>query len=334
MFDKKLAIVGATGAVGRVFLELLEEKYPGQKNLFLLASAKSAGSTIKCGEQNYVVEDLDEFDFAKAEIAFFSAGGEIAEKYAPLAVSRGCTVIDNSSKFRSDDDKPLIVPEVNAHILKEIKFPIIIANPNCSTAQLLVALKPVHDLFTIQRVDVSTYQSVSGSGKSGIDELTNQTKDFLSGKEVSINLYGSQIAFNVIPAGNILDNDYTDEEMKMSLETNKILDKEIELTATCIRVPVFYGHSEAVHIETKKPIDLDLLIETMDKQPGLDVYSSDDINAPNALNHAEGKNPVSVGRIRMDLWKKNRVNFWVVADNLRKGAALNSLQILDEIIQL
>lgn len=334
MFKKRLAIVGATGAVGRVFLELLEEKYPGPKDLFLLASKRSAGKKIKCGFQDFVIEDLDNFDFSQADIAFFSAGSEIAEKYAPLAVSKGCSVIDNSSRFRGDDDKALIVPEVNAHVLKDIEFPAIIANPNCSTAQLLVALKPVHDLFIIKRVDVATYQSVSGSGKIGIDELTMQTKDFLDKNKVSVNVYDAQIAFNVIPAGDRLDNNYTNEEMKMTWETNKILDQDIQLTATCTRVPVYFGHSEAVHIETKKVIDLDKLINAMKLQSGLDVYPSDDLSAPNAVDQAEGKNPVSIGRIRKDLWSDYRINFWVVADNLRKGAALNSLQILDELINI
>ena len=332
MFNKKLAIVGASGAVGRVFIELLDEIYPGTKDLFLVASKRSAGRSMFCGKQEFIIQDIEEFDFSQVEIAFFSAGAETAEKYAPIAVSKGCTVIDNSSQFRTDLDKPLIVPEVNSKDLRNFKLPGIIANPNCSTAQLVVALKPIHDLFKIERVDVASYQSVSGTGKEGIDELLEQTESFLNKKEIKPRVYGAQIAFNVIPAVDILENNYTNEEMKMSFETNKILDKDIKLSATCSRVPVLFGHSLAVHVETKKEIDLNLLIGEIKKQKGLDIFDSQDFTSPNAVDHAEGKNPVSVGRLRLDLWKNNRINFWVVADNLRKGAALNSLQILDELL--
>ncbi len=332
MFNKKLAIVGASGAVGRVFLEILDEMYPGNKNLFLVASQRSAGNSISCGDQEFIIEDIENFDFSKVDIAFFSAGAETAKKYAPIAISQGCTVIDNSSQFRTDIDKYLIVPEVNAIDLENFKSPGIISNPNCSTAQLVVALKPIHDLFQIERVDVASYQSVSGTGKEGIDELIEQTKNFLDNKEISPKVYGAQIAFNVIPAGDILENSYTNEEMKMSFETNKILSKDIKLTASCVRVPVLYGHSLAVHVETKKEIELDLLISQIKNQKGLNYFDPKDFISPNVVDHAEGKNPVSVGRLRLDLWNNNRVNFWVVADNLRKGAALNSLQILDELL--
>ena len=332
MFNKKLAIVGASGAVGRVFLELLDEMYPGNKNLFLIASRRSAGNSISCGKQEFIIQDIENFDFSKVDIAFFSAGAETAKKYAPIAVSQGCTVIDNSSQFRTDVEKLLIVPEVNSQDLKNFKSPGIISNPNCSTAQLVVALKPIDDLFQIERVDVASYQSVSGTGKEGIDELIEQTKNFLDNKEISPKVYGAQIAFNVIPAGDILENNYTNEEMKMSFETNKILSKDIKLSASCVRVPVLYGHSLAVHVETKKEIELDLLVSQIKNQKGLDYFDPKDFISPNVVDHAEGKNPVSVGRLRLDLWNSNRVNFWVVADNLRKGAALNSLQILDELL--
>ena len=332
MFNKKLAIVGASGAVGRVFLELLDEMYPGNKNLFLVASKRSAGNSINCGKQEFIIEDIENFDFSKVDIAFFSAGEETAKKYAPIAVSQGCTVIDNSSQFRTDVEKLLIVPEVNAQDLKYFKSPGIISNPNCSTAQLVVALKPIDELFQIERVDVASYQSVSGTGKEGIDELIEQTKNFLDNKQISPQVYGAQIAFNVIPAGDILENNYTNEEMKMSFETNKILSKDIKLSASCVRVPVLYGHSLAVHVETKKEIELDLLVSQIKNQKGLDYFDPKDFISPNVVEHAEGKNPVSVGRLRLDLWNSNRVNFWVVADNLRKGAALNSLQILDELL--
>ena len=332
MLNKKLAIVGASGAVGRVFLELLDEMYPGDKDLFLVASSRSAGNSISCGKQEFIIEDIENFDFSKVDIAFFSAGAETAKKYAPIAVSQGCTVIDNSSQFRTDDEKLLIVPEVNAQDLKNFKYPGIISNPNCSTAQLVVALKPINDLFQIERVDVASYQSVSGTGKEGIDELIEQTKNYLDNKDISPKVYGAQIAFNIIPAGDILENNYTNEEIKMSFETNKILSKDIKLSASCARVPVFYGHSLAVHVETKKEIELDLLISQIKNQKGLDYFDPKDFISPNVVDHAEGKNPVSVGRLRLDLWNSNRVNFWVVADNLRKGAALNSLQILDELL--
>ena len=332
MFNKKLAIVGASGAVGRVFLELLDEMYPGNKNLFLVASKRSAGNSINCGKQEFIIEDIENFDFSKVDIAFFSAGAETAKKYAPIAVSQGCTVIDNSSQFRTDVEKLLIVPEVNSQDLKNFKSPGIISNPNCSTAQLVVALKPIDELFQIERVDVASYQSVSGTGKEGIDELIEQTKNFLDNKKISRKVYGAQIAFNVIPAGDILENNYTNEEIKMSFETNKILSKDIKLSASCVRVPVLYGHSLAVHVETKKEIELDLLVSQIKNQKGLDYFDPKDFISPNVVDHAEGKNPVSVGRLRLDLWNSNRVNFWVVADNLRKGAALNSLQILDELL--
>tara|TARA_B100001063_G_scaffold206837_1_gene202410 strand:- start:166 stop:1164 length:999 start_codon:yes stop_codon:yes gene_type:complete len=332
MFNKKLAIVGASGAVGRVFLELLDEKYPGKKDLYLVASKRSAGNIMSCGDEEFVIQDIENFNFSNIDIAFFSAGAKIAEKYAPLAVSLGCTVIDNSSYFRTHEDKLLIVPEVNSKDLCNFESPGIISNPNCSTAQLVVALKPIHDLFLIKRVDVASYQSVSGTGKEGIDELIEQTKKLLNDEEIHPKVYGAQIAFNVIPAGDILENNYTNEEIKMSFETNKILDKDIKLSATCSRVPVLYGHSLAVHVETEKEINLDLLIQKIKDQKGLDFFDSQDFISPNAVNHAEGKNPVSIGRVRLDLWDKNRVNFWVVADNLRKGAALNSLQILDELL--
>ena len=327
-----IAIIGATGAVGHKLLStIFERDFPVNK-IYLVASKKSIGKIIKYKNKEFVVESIESFDFSKVEIAFFSAGAETAEKYAPIAVSKGCTVIDNSSQFRTDLDKPLIVPEVNSKDLKNFKLPGIIANPNCSTAQLVVALKPIHDLFKIERVDVASYQSVSGTGKEGIDELLEQTESFLNKKEIKPRVYGAQIAFNVIPAGDILENNYTNEEMKMSFETNKILDKDIKLSATCSRVPVLFGHSLAVHVETKKEIDLNLLRDEIKKQKGLDIFESQDFTSPNAVDHAEGKNPVSVGRLRLDLWKNNRINFWVVADNLRKGAALNSLQILDELL--
>ena len=314
--NKRIAVVGATGAVGRVFLELLENNFSGKKDLHLLASKKSEGKLISCGDQQFEVKDLSTFDFSLVDIAFFSAGAEISGEFAPKAVSQGCTVIDNSSKFRREEDIPLII-----------------SNPNCSTAQLLVALKPIHDLFEITRVDVVTFQAVSGSGQNAIDELINQTKQSLNNESTKNEVYGAQIAFNVIPAGNLEENDYTDEEMKISHETKKILDEKINISATTVRVPVVYGHSIAAHVKTNKRINLPNLHRAFETQTGLEKYSEKDFLSPNPLEHAEGKDPVSVGRIRADLWEDDRVNIWIVADNLRKGAALNSLQIMERIME-
>ena len=330
--NKRIAVVGATGAVGRVFLELLEENFSGKKDLHLLASKKSEGKLISCGDQQFQVKDLSTFDFSSVDIAFFSAGADISGEFAPKALSQGCTVIDNSSKFRREENIPLIIPEVNGDILEKINDPIIISNPNCSTAQLLVALKPIHDLFEITRVDVVTFQAVSGSGQNAIDELINQTERSLNNESTTKEVYGAQIAFNVIPAGNLEENDYTDEEMKISYETKKILDEKINISATSVRVPVIYGHSIAAHIKTNKKIDLPNLHSAFEAQTGLDKYSEKDFLSPNPLEHAEGRDPVSVGRIRADLWEDDRVNIWIVADNLRKGAALNSLQIMERIM--
>ena len=331
--NKKIAVVGATGAVGRVFLELLEENFSGKKDLYLLASKKSEGKLISCGDQQFEVQNLSTFDFSSTDIAFFSAGAEISGEFAPKALSQGCTVIDNSSKFRRQEDIPLIIPEVNGNILKQINYPIIISNPNCSTAQLLVALKPIHDLFEITRVDAVTFQAVSGSGQNAIDELLDQTKKSLNNEKTESEVYGAQIAFNVIPAGNLEENNYTDEEMKISYETKKILDEKINISATSVRVPVIHGHSIAAHVKTNKKIDLTNLNRAFETQTGLDKYSEKDFLSPNPLEHAEGKDPVSVGRIRADLWEDDRVNLWIVADNLRKGAALNSLQIMQKILE-
>ena len=329
---KKIAVVGATGAVGRVFLDLLDEFFPGEKELYLLASERSQGVELACGSQVFRVSDLSKFDFSEVDLAFFSAGASIAENFAPKAVEQGCSVIDNSSRFRKDKNVPLVIPEVNGSVLDEVSVPMIISNPNCSTAQLLVALKPVHDLFKIKRVDAVTFQAVSGSGQIAIDELLSQTEKLLHGENISPSVYDSQIAFNVISAGNLEDNFYTDEEMKISNETKKILDDSINITATAVRVPVVYGHSIAAHIETYEDIDQIALEDKLSSQDGLIRHDSKDFLSPNPIEHAAGKNPVSVGRVRADLWEKNRVNMWIVADNLRKGAALNSIQILKKLL--
>ena len=334
MLNKKIAIVGATGAVGRVFIELLEESEYEFQEIRLVASKKSAGKKIQFKDQDIFVEDINEFNFSEVDFSFFSAGSSVAEKYAPLAKIENCTVIDNSSFFRKEEEIPLIIPEVNGNILDELVLPEIISNPNCSVTQLLIALKPIHDLYGVKRVDVATYQSVSGTGKDAIDELINQSLNFLSHKEIKKEVYNSQIAFNVLPGAvsNKLNNSYTEEEMKMTWETQKILDHSVQVTASCARVPVFYGHSEAVHVETHKEIDITQMCEAMKKFEGLEVVENNDDFYPTALENAEKQNPVFVGRIRKDLWNENRVNFWVVADNLRKGAALNSFQILERLL--
>ncbi len=288
--SNKLAIVGGTGAVGRVFIEYLKTHELPIDEIKIVASSRSAGKSIHLNGSEIVVEDIENFDFSSVNF------GEL---------------LDN------------------------MKLPQIISNPNCSVSQLLVAIKPIHDLYKVKRVDVATYQSVSGTGKEAIDELTDQSKNFLEGNEVKKNIYSSQIAFNVLPGANRpkLDNGYTEEEMKMTWEAQKILDESIQVTASCARVPVFYGHSEAVHIETELEINLDEMISKMQSFPGLKVINSDTKFNPTPLDDAEGKDEVFVGSIRKDLWKENRVNLWVISDNLRKGAALNSMQILKRLIE-
>ena len=333
--SNKLAIVGGTGAVGRVFIEYLKTHELPIDEIKIVASSRSAGKSIHLNGSDLVVEDIENFDFSSVNFAFFSAGSKVAKKFAPIAKESGCTVIDNSSCFRKDKEFPLIIPEVNGELLDNMKLPQIISNPNCSVSQLLVAIKPIHDLYKVKRVDVATYQSVSGTGKEAIDELTDQSKNFLEGNEIKKNIYSSQIAFNVLP-GAIrpkLDNGYTEEEMKMTWEAQKILDESIQVTASCARVPVFYGHSEAVHIETELEINLDEMISKMQSFPGLKVINSATEFNPTPLDDAEGKDEVFVGSIRKDLWKENRVNLWVISDNLRKGAALNSMQILKRLIE-
>ena len=333
--SKKLAIVGGTGAVGRVFIEYLKTHQLPIEEIKIVASKRSAGKKIDLNGSSIVVENIENFDFSSVNYAFFSAGTEVAKKYAHLAKSCGCTVIDNSSCFRREESIPLIIPEVNGEILDTLKLPEIISNPNCSVSQLLIALKPIHDLYKIKRVDVATYQSVSGTGKDAIDELTKQSKDYLDNKKIEKKVYSSQIAFNVLPGAMRpkLDNGYTEEEMKMTWEAQKILDKDIQLTSSCARVPVFYGHSEAVHLETELEIDLNEMISKMNEFPGLKILDDDSKFLPNPIDNAEGSDLVFVGSIRKDLWQKNRINFWVISDNLRKGAAVNSMQILKRLIE-
>ena len=331
-----IAVVGATGAVGEVLIEILEERNFPIKNLYPLASEKSAGKTVMYKNKPVVVGNLAEFDFSLAQIGLFSAGGNISAEFAPKAAAAGCVVIDNTSHFRRDIDIPLVIPEVNPRKISEYSNRNIVANPNCSTIQMLLALKPIHDAVGIKRVNVSTYQAVSGSGKAAVSELAKQTAELLNGRDAECAVYPRQIAFNAIPhIDSFLDNGYTKEEMKMNWETRKILDDEdIMLSATCVRIPVFYGHSEAVQVETREPISEARARELLAEAKGVVVMDKrEDGGYPTAVHEATGKDPVYVGRIREDISIANGLNMWVVSDNIRKGAALNSVQIAEELIK-
>ena len=330
-----IAIVGATGAVGEAFIKVLEERKFPVKTLYLLASARSVGKTLSFNNQQLDIQDLAEFDFSKADIALFSAGGDVAREYAPKAVASGCVVVDNSSCFRYEDDIPLVVPEVNPHRIADYKKRGIIANPNCSTIQMLVALKPLHDAAGITRINVATYQSVSGTGKEAISELIAQIGDLLNGRPAKVAVYPQQIAFNALPhIDQFEDNGYTREEMKMVWETQKIMeDKNILVNPTAVRVPVIYGHSEAIHVEFKKPLTPEKARELLQKAPGVKVVDKiSKASYPTVINNAIGKDEVFVGRIRQDISHPCGLNLWVVADNIRKGAATNAVQIA-EILQ-
>ena len=331
-----VAVVGATGAVGETMLEILAERKFPIDNLYPLASERSAGDTLLYDKKPLLIEDLAEFDFSKVDIALFSAGGSISKIYAPLAASKGCIVIDNTSEFRNDDDIPLIVPEVNAAAISQYTNRNIIANPNCSTIQMLVALKPIYDAVGIKRIDVCTYQSVSGSGKDGINELASQTGKLLNGLKAESKVYSQQIAFNVLPhIDQFMENGFTREEMKMIWETQKIFaDSEIVVNPTAVRVPVFYGHSEAVHIETKKPIDRSLALKLLKSAEGVIVVDDPEKSRyATAVTHSAGKNAVFVSRVRQQLGTETGLNMWVVSDNIRKGAALNSIQIAEILVK-
>ena len=327
-----IAIVGATGNVGRKILEVLEKKELSIDSLYLVASSKSAGLKIKFKGKDYEVFDLEKFDFSKARITFFAAGGEISKKFAEKA-AKNSLVIDNSSFFRMDTDVPLIVPQVNSDDLNNIKKNIV-ANPNCSTAQLVIALKPLHDLFKIKRVVVSTYQSVSGGGKAPMDELIEQTKSVLNNKKVESKNFTKQIAFNVIPHIDVFSDDgYTKEELKMTYETKKILDEKIELTATCVRIPVSISHSEAVNIEFEKPFELDEIKKALSNFEGCKVVDERSDGGYMTPIEATGKDETFISRIREDKTIKNGLNLWIVSDNLLRGAALNAVEIAETLIK-
>ena len=327
-----VAIVGATGNVGRKIIEVLEKKNFSIDNLYFVASSKSAGSKLKFKNKEIEVENLENFDFSKVKITFFSAGGKISEKYVPLAAKHS-VVIDNSSHFRMDQDVPLIVPQVNSHDLKDIKKNII-ANPNCSTAQLVIVLKPLHDLFKIKRVVISTYQSTSGAGKAPMDELVEQTKLSLENKKITSRNFTKQIAFNAIPHIDMFVNDgYTKEEIKMVDETKKILDKSIELTATCVRIPVMVSHAESLNIEFEKPFTLEKIREALNNAEGCKVLDERKNGGYITPVEAEGKNETFISRIRKDNSNKNTINLWCVSDNLLRGAALNSVEIAEAYLK-
>ena len=335
MSNINVAVVGATGAVGEIMLEILAERDFPVNELYPLASERSAGTTVMYKNKPVTVGNLAEFDFSKAQIGLFSAGGSISAEYAPKAGDAGCIVIDNTSNFRYEDDIPLVVPEVNSHKIAEYGNRNIIANPNCSTIQMVVALKPIYDAVGIKRISVSTYQAVSGTGKAGIEELAKQTAELLNGRQVETYVYPKQIAFNALPhIDDFQENGYTKEEMKMNWETRKIFnDNSIQVSATCVRIPVFYGHSESVQIETHKPISEHEVKDLLSEAEGVTVIDErQDGGYPTAVSESAGQDSVFVGRIRQDIAFPNGVNLWVVADNVRKGAALNSVQIAEKLI--
>ena len=331
-----VAVLGATGAVGKTMLEVLAERKFPIDNIYALASSRSAGEGVEFGRHELTVLDVEDFDWSKVQIGLFSAGGSVSEKYAPIAAAAGCVVIDNTSHFRYDDEIPLVVPEVNPEAIAQFRTRNIIANPNCSTIQMMVALKPIYDAVGIERINVATYQAVSGTGQKALDELAKQTAALLSFQTPEAKVYPKQIAFNVLPQIDVFqDNGYTKEEMKMVWETRKIFgDENIQVNPTAVRVPVFYGHSEAIHIETREKITAERARELLRAAPGIVVIDEHKDGAyPTAVSDAAGKNEVFVGRIREDISHPRGLNMWVVADNVRKGAATNSVQIAETLVR-
>ncbi len=328
-----VAVVGATGAVGEVILSILADKGYRVDRVFALASERSVGEDVEFGNTQIDVEDLAQFDFTWVDYALFSAGASVSREYAPRAAAAGAKVIDNSSAFRNDDDIPLVVPEVNAHDLENLSGGCIIANPNCSTIQMVVALAPIHAVAGISRINVATYQSVSGAGRGGLKELAMQTAQRLNFQEPELSKFAQPIAFNLLPQiDEMMENGYTREEMKMLWETRKILgDAEIMVNATAVRVLVFYGHAEAVHFETRDDIDIEQVRQLLEQAEGVELMQGADMIHPTPVTHAAGKDPVFVGRLRRDLSHPRGIDMWVVADNIRKGAALNAVQIMDEL---
>ena len=332
-----VAVLGATGLVGDTMIRVLQERDFPVSELLPLASNRSLGKRVEFRGRHIPVIDVATFDFKRAQIGLFSAGGEVSREYAPKAAAAGCIVIDNTSEFRYEDDIPLVVPEVNAHAIIEYKKRGIIANPNCSTIQMVVALKPIYDAVGITRINVATYQSVSGAGKEAVDELAAQTTRLMSGEEPDKpKVIAKRIAFNCVPQiDKFMDNGYTKEEMKMVWETRKIFgDQSILVNATAVRVPVFFGHSEAVHVETRKKITAEAARDLLRKSPGIEVIDERKPGGyPTAATEAANRDTVYVGRIREDISHERGLNLWIVSDNIRKGAATNSIQIAEILVR-
>ncbi len=327
-----VAVVGATGVVGEAMLEILAERKFPVGHVHALASERSVGKKVEFGNRELSVSDLAGFDFSTVQIGLFSAGGSISAEFAPQAAAAGCVVIDNTSHFRYDDDIPLVVPEVNPDAIADHTARGIIANPNCSTIQMVVALKPIYDAVGIERINVATYQAVSGAGRDAMDELVRQTSLLMNGRPLEIEGDAKQIAFNAVPhIDSFQDNAYTREEMKMVWETRKIFgDDDILVNPTAVRIPVFYGHSEAVHIETKDKISAEKARELLSNAPGVTLIDGQETGQyPTAVTDSSGSDPVYVGRVREDISHPRGLNLWVVSDNIRKGAALNSVQIAE-----
>jgi aspartate-semialdehyde dehydrogenase len=328
----KIAVVGATGNVGREMLSILAERAFPADEVVALASRRSQGSEVSYGDRILKTKTLDTYDFSDVDLCLMSAGGEVSKEWSPKIAAQGAVVIDNSSAWRYDSDVPLVVPEVNADAVRNMKKGII-ANPNCSTAQLVVALKPLHDRATIRRVVVATYQSVSGAGKDGMDELDRQTKALYSLQDVQEKKFPKRIAFNLIPQIDVfMEDGYTKEEWKMMAETKKILDPKIKLTATCVRVPVFISHSEAVNVEFENPISADEARDILRSAPGVMVIDKREPGGYITPHEAAGEDATYISRIREDITVENGLSFWCVSDNLRKGAALNAVQIAESMV--
>jgi len=327
-----IAVVGATGVVGEAMLDILAKRKFPVGTVYALASERSIGKSVDFGRRELPVDELASFDFSQVDICLFSAGSSVSEQYAPQAVAAGCVVIDNTSHFRYDDDIPLVVPEVNPDAIAGYKKRGIIANPNCSTIQMAVALKPIYDAVGIKRINVATYQAVSGAGRKALEKLVRQTAALLSGQPIEVEGDEKQIAFNAVPhIDDFQDNRYTKEEMKLVWETQKIFgDKNILINATAVRIPVFYGHAEALHIETARKISAEKVCELLQNAPGIKLRDGVQTGEyPTAVSDSSGTDPVYVGRVREDITHPRGINLWVVSDNIRKGAALNSVQIAE-----
>lgn len=327
----KIAVVGASGAVGETMLEILAARGHRARDVKALSSERSAGQDVEFGNKQLTLENLSAFDFADIDYALFSAGAAVSKSHAPRAAEAGAVVIDNTSAFRYEDHIPLAVPEVNPQVLETVRPGSIVANPNCSTIQMVVAVAPIHAAAGITRINVATYQSVSGAGRRGLNELARQTEGRLNFREPEMLAFSQPIAFNVLPQiDELLDNGYSREEMKILWETRKILaDPDIGVNATAVRVPVFYGHAEAVHLETRDDIGIDEVLDLLREAPGVTLLDSGTANHPTPVTHAAGKDDVFVGRLRRDLSHPRGISLWVVSDNIRKGAALNAVQIME-----